>query len=69
MLGNRSPKEASMAKHWVRSQPDLFEKPRPAMALAPAERAKALQQLQALLMEATAVLDNRSEASDDQDHA
>jgi hypothetical protein len=40
MLGNRSPKEeVSMAKHWVRSQPDLFEKkPRPAMALAPAER-------------------------------
>jgi hypothetical protein len=71
MLGNRSPKEeVSMAKHWVRSQPDLFEKkPRPAMALAPVERAKALQQLQALLMEATTILENRSEASDDQDHA
>jgi hypothetical protein len=58
-----------MSKHWVSSQPDLFEKPRPAKALAPAERARALQQLQALLMEAMAILENRSEASDDQDHA
>ena len=43
-----------MAKHWSSVQPDLFEKPPQAMRLGAAERAKALEQLQVLLMEAMA---------------
>jgi len=43
-----------MAKHWSNAQPDLFEDPPSGAALAPAERAKALEQLQALLIEAMA---------------
>ena len=58
-----------MAKHLTRAQQDLFEKPLPGMRLGAAERAKAVEQLQALLMEATATLASRQEADDDQDHA
>jgi hypothetical protein len=58
-----------MAKHWTSTQPDLFEARSPGMALAPAERMKALEQLQTLLMEAMATLGVRLEAGDDQDHA
>jgi len=43
-----------MPKHWSNAQPDLFEEPPSGAALAPAERAKALEQLQALLIEAMA---------------
>ena len=39
------------------------------MRLAAAERAKALEQLQTLLMEAMAIWGDRPEAGDDQDHA
>jgi hypothetical protein len=45
-----------MAKHWTRAQQDLFEEPPPGMRLGAAERAKAVEQLQALLMEAMATL-------------
>lgn len=58
-----------MAKHLVSSQPDMFEVPPPENVLAPLQRAKALEQLQALLMEAMAILESRSEAGDDQNHA
>jgi hypothetical protein len=56
---------------WTTAQQDLFEA-RPPGTLAPAQRAKALEQLQALLMEAMAGhadAKNRSETDDDQDHA
>jgi hypothetical protein len=58
-----------MAKQWASTQPDLFEEPPPEVGLAPAQRAKAVEQLQALLMEAMAILGGRLEAGDDQDHA
>jgi hypothetical protein len=58
-----------MAKHWTRAQQDLFEQPPPGMRLGAAERTKAMEQLQALLMEAMATLGSRLEADDDQDHA
>jgi hypothetical protein len=58
-----------MAKQWVSTQPDLFEEPLRGKALAPAQRAKALEQLQALLMEAMVTLESGSEAGDDQDQA
>jgi hypothetical protein len=61
-----------MAMRWTTAQQDLFEARPPGMALAPAQRAKALEQLQALLMEAMAGhagAKNRSETDDDQDHA
>jgi hypothetical protein len=58
-----------MAKHWSQAQPDLFEGPPPGVALAPAERAKALEQLQALLIEAMTTPTDRRETGDDQDHA
>ena len=57
-----------MAKQWTHAQQDLFEEPPPAMRLGPAERAKAVEQLQALLMEAMAAVEDRLEAGDDQDH-
>ena len=58
-----------MVKQWVSTQPDLFEEPPPEMTrtLGPAQRAKALEQLQALLMEAMAILESWSEVGDDQD--
>ena len=57
-----------MAKRWTSAQQDLFEEPPAGMPLAPAERAMALGQLQALLMEAMATLTDGPEAGDDQDH-
>jgi hypothetical protein len=42
-----------MAKKWTIVQQDLFEASPPGALLAPAERAKAVEQLQALLIEAT----------------
>jgi len=38
------------------------------MALAPAERAKALEQLQTLLVEALETAADRTETGDEQDH-
>lgn len=58
-----------MAKHWTRAQPDLFEEPPPGIKFGATERAKAMEQLQLLLMEAMATLGSRREADDDQDHA
>jgi hypothetical protein len=58
-----------MAKQWASTQPDLFEEPPRGKALAPAQRAKALEQLQALLMEAMVTLESWSEVGDDQDQA
>jgi hypothetical protein len=60
-----------MAKQLVKTQLDLFEQPPPEMrmALAPVQRASALEQIQALLMEATAILEDGREAGDDQDQA
>jgi hypothetical protein len=56
-----------MAKHGTSMQADLFEARSGGMALAPAERTKALQQLQMLLTEAMATWGVRPEAGDDQD--
>ena len=58
-----------MAKQWTRAQQDLFEGPPPGMRLGATERAKTVEQLQALLMEATTTVEGRLEAGDDQDHA
>ena len=58
-----------MAKHGTSTQQDLFEEPPPSMRLEATERAKALEQLQALLMEAVAISGDQPEAGDDQDHA
>ena len=60
-----------MAKQLVKTQLDLFEQAPPdmRMALAPVQRASALEQIQALLMEATAILEDGREAGDDQDQA
>jgi hypothetical protein len=57
-----------MTKHWRRAQQDLFEKPSEDRKLGPAARAKALEQLQLLLIEAMAILGVQAEAGDDQDH-
>jgi hypothetical protein len=57
-----------MTKHWARTQQDLFEK-RPGRKLGAATRAKALEQLQLLLIEAMAILGVQAEAGDDQDHS
>jgi hypothetical protein len=58
-----------MAKQWSSAQQDLFEEPPLGVRLGATERAKAVEQLQALLMEAMAILGVRLEAGDDQDHA
>ena len=58
-----------MAKHRTSTQQDLFEEPPPSTRLEATERAKALEQLQALLMEAVAISRDQPEAGDDQDHA
>jgi hypothetical protein len=57
-----------MAKQWTHAQQDLFEEPPPAMRLAPVERTKAVEQLQALLMEAMVAVADQLEAGDDEDH-
>ena len=58
-----------MTKQGASAQRDLFEEPPPAMRLGAIERAKAVAQLQALLMEAMAALSGRQERRDDKDHA
>lgn len=58
-----------MAERQECTQLDLFERapPETRLALPPALRTSALEQLQALLMEATENLANVREAGDDQD--
>ena len=56
-----------MPKQWTRAQPDLFEEP-PVMRLGATDRGKAVEQLQALLMEAMAAVGDRLGVGDDQDH-
>jgi hypothetical protein len=60
-----------MAKRSESPQLDLFEgaPPETELALASALRISALEQLQALLMEATAISADVREAGDDQDQA
>jgi hypothetical protein len=54
-----------MAKQWMSTQTDLFEKPPlRGKAVAPAQRAKALEQLQTLVMEAMVALESWPEAGD-----
>jgi len=56
-----------MTKYWTSAQPDLFEDRPEVRKLGANERAKALEQLQLLLMEAIAILGVQPEAGDDQD--
>ena len=56
-----------MAKQWMRTQLDLFEEPPPGVRLGAAERTKAVEQLQALLMEAMVAVGDQRESGDDQD--
>jgi hypothetical protein len=58
-----------MARDWTSTQRDLFDAPPPDASLAPAARAKALEQLQALLIEAMASGMGQREVGDDEDHA
>lgn len=60
-----------MAKRLESAQLDLFEgaPPETGLPLASALRISALEQLQALLMEATTILADVREAGDDQDQA
>ena len=58
-----------MTKHRTRAQPDLFEKRPEHRELGAAQRIKALEQLQLLLIEATVIVGVPEEAGDDQDHA
>jgi hypothetical protein len=67
-LGKTSLREALMAKQRMRAQQDLFEE-LPGMRLGATDRVKAVEQLQALLMEAMAGVGDGLEAGDDQDHA
>ena len=58
-----------MAEHRTRAQQDLFEKRPEDKELGASARAKALEQLQLLLMEAMAILRVQPKVGDDQDHA
>lgn len=58
-----------MAKYWSSTQRNMFEEPPQGMRLGAVERAKALEQLKVLLMEAMAGLSGRQETGDDKDHA
>ena len=58
-----------MVKQWIGRQQDLFEEPPSSVRLGPAERKTALEQLQALLMEAMAAEADRLEVENDEDHA
>ena len=58
-----------MMKHRTRAQQDLFEKRPEDKELGASARAKALEQLQLLLIESMAILGVQAEAWDDQDHA
>ena len=58
-----------MVKPWRWVQRDLFEEPPPDMRLGARERAKVIEQLQALLLEAMVAVGEQRETGDDQDHA
>jgi hypothetical protein len=58
-----------MAKHASNAQQDLFEETLPAAPLPPVDRAKALEQLQALLTEAITTSTDERERGDEQDHS
>ncbi len=58
-----------MARERTSTQRDLFEEPPPRPALAPSDRAKALEQLRALLTEAASSVMSEGETGDDEDHA
>ena len=58
-----------MVKPWRWVQRDLFEEPPPDMRLGARERAKVVEQLQALLLEAMVAVGEQRETGDDQDHA
>ena len=55
-----------MAKRWTDAQRDLFEEAPPGAPLAAAARAKAVEQLRALLIEA--IQKDQRERGDEQDH-
>jgi hypothetical protein len=58
-----------MAKRWSSAQRDLFEEAPRSIRIGNIERAKAVEQLRVLLVEAMAGLDRRQETGDDEDHA
>ena len=58
-----------MVKPWRWVQRDLFEEPPSDMRLGARERAKVIEQLQALLLEAMVAVGEQRETGDDQDHA
>ena len=58
-----------MAKHCSRAQRELFEEPPQGIKLDNIKRAKVVEQLQVLLMEAIAKLGDRQQTGDDEDHA
>ena len=58
-----------MVKPWRWVQRDLFEEPPPDMRLGARERAKVIEQLQALLLEAMVAVGEQRETGDEQDHA
>ena len=58
-----------MTTLWTRAQQDLFEERPENKQLGAATRAKALEQLQLLLIEAMALSAVQPEAGDDQNHA
>ena len=58
-----------MVKPWRGAQRDLFEEPPSDVRLGARERAKVVEQLQALLLEAMVAVGEQRETSDDQDHA
>ena len=58
-----------MTKHCTRAQRDLFEERPEDRKLEAAARAKALEQIQLLLMEAKAIFQVQPKVGDDQDHA
>jgi hypothetical protein len=62
-------REEPMVKHASNVQQDLFEETLPAAPLPPADRAKALEQLQALLTEAITTPTHERERGDEQDHS
>ena len=58
-----------MVKPWRGAQRDLFEEAPPDVRLGARERAKVVEQLQALLLEAMVAVGEQRETGDDQDHA
>jgi hypothetical protein len=57
-----------MARDRTSTQRDLFEEHPTSAPLSPGSRAKALEQLQALLIEAVVSMSSQRETGDDEDH-